>query len=107
MLWAEMVMCRNGHGPKWLWAEMTRNPLRDFRHYFTPKEVQKIILEPRRIFGILNIHVLCDDIFVPPYRVISCVKSTSTSLHSESDLNSLLVKRQIDNPSPGAVTGGN
>ena len=28
---------------------------------------------------------------------------------SESDLNlnSLLVKRQIDNPSPGAVTGGN
>ena len=26
---------------------------------------------------------------------------------SESDLNSLLVKRQIDNPSPGAVAGGN
>ena len=23
------------------------------------------------------------------------------------NLNSLLVKRQIDNPSPGAVTGGN
>ena len=26
MVWAEMVMDRNGHGPKWLWAEMTRNP---------------------------------------------------------------------------------
>ena len=24
---AEMVMCRNGHRPKWLWAEMTRNPV--------------------------------------------------------------------------------
>ena len=23
MVWAEMVMGRNGHGPKWLWAEMT------------------------------------------------------------------------------------
>ena len=22
-VWAEMVMGRNGHGPKWLWAEMT------------------------------------------------------------------------------------
>ena len=26
---------------------------------------------------------------------------------SDLNLNSLLVKRQIDNPSPGAVTGGN
>ena len=25
ILWAEMVMGLNGHGPKWLWAEMTRN----------------------------------------------------------------------------------
>ena len=25
MVWAEMVMGRNGHGPNWLWAEMTRN----------------------------------------------------------------------------------
>ena len=25
MVWAEMVMGRNSHGPKWLWAEMTRN----------------------------------------------------------------------------------
>ena len=25
MVWAEMVMGRNGHGPKWLWAEMTSN----------------------------------------------------------------------------------
>ena len=23
MVWAEKVMGRNGHGPKWLWAEMT------------------------------------------------------------------------------------
>ena len=28
-------------------------------------------------------------------------------LHLNLNLNSLLVKRQIDNPSPGAVTGGN
>ena len=28
-------------------------------------------------------------------------------IKSESDLNSLLVKHQVDNPSPGAVTGGN
>ena len=27
--------------------------------------------------------------------------------YSQLNLNSLLVKRQIDNPSPGAVTGGN
>ena len=25
ILWAEMVIGRNGHGPKWLWAEITRN----------------------------------------------------------------------------------
>ena len=29
MVWAEMVMGRNGHGPKWLWAEMTRNRYTD------------------------------------------------------------------------------
>ena len=28
--WAEMIMGRNGHGPKWLWAEMTRNLKFDF-----------------------------------------------------------------------------
>ena len=28
-------------------------------------------------------------------------------LNLNLNLNSLLVKRQIDNPSPGAVTGGN
>ena len=44
---------------------------------------------------------------------ISEIKDKNTSQNgfglSESDLNlnSLLVKRQIDNPSPGAVTGGN
>ena len=25
ILWAEMVIGRNGLGPDWLWAEMTRN----------------------------------------------------------------------------------
>ena len=30
-----------------------------------------------------------------------------TILNLNLNLNSLLVKRQIDNPSPGAVTGGN
>ena len=29
MVWAEMVMGRNGHGPKWLWAEMTSDRLFD------------------------------------------------------------------------------
>ena len=32
---------------------------------------------------------------------------TYYSPNSYLNLNSLLVKRQIDNPSPGAVTGGN
>ena len=31
----------------------------------------------------------------------------NASLNLNLNLNSLLVKRQIDNPSPGAVTGGN
>ena len=31
----------------------------------------------------------------------------SDRLNLNLNLNSLLVKRQIDNPSPGAVTGGN
>ena len=30
----------------------------------------------------------------------------SSNLNLNLNLNSLLVKRQIDNPSPGAVTGG-
>ena len=29
------------------------------------------------------------------------------NIYQDLNLNSLLVKRQIDNPSPGAVTGGN
>ena len=36
-------------------------------------------------------------------RVVLHVGSGCLNLN----LNSLLVKRQIDNPSPGAVTGGN
>ena len=35
----------------------------------------------------------------------STILNINTSLNL--NLNSLLVKRQIDNPSPGAVTGGN
>ena len=30
MVWAEMVMGRNGHGPEWLWAEMTSDPLQSY-----------------------------------------------------------------------------
>ena len=30
MVWAEMVMGRNGHGPKWLWAEMTRDQVNSY-----------------------------------------------------------------------------
>ena len=33
--------------------------------------------------------------------------STIATGQVDLNLNSLLVKRQIDNPSPGAVTGGN
>ena len=33
--------------------------------------------------------------------------SKNINLNLNLNLNSLLVKRQIDNPSPGAVTGGN
>ena len=33
MVWAEMVMGRNGHGPKWLWAEMTSDH-RDERYNY-------------------------------------------------------------------------
>ena len=36
-----------------------------------------------------------------------CITFTRSNLNLNLNLNSLLVKRQIDNPSPGAVTGGN
>ena len=35
-----------------------------------------------------------------------CLSMFSLNLNLNLNLNSLLVKRQIDNPSPGAVTGG-
>ena len=35
------------------------------------------------------------------------LKRALHNLNLNLNLNSLLVKRQIDNPSPGAVTGGN
>ena len=37
--------------------------------------------------------------------VLTCCLNWDLNLNL--NLNSLLVKRQIDNPSPGAVTGGN
>ena len=37
MVWAEMVMGRNGHGPKWLWAEMTSDQLRNTIIIVQPK----------------------------------------------------------------------
>ena len=48
-------------------------------------------------------------VYIPPSKVEQMtllgklVKKASLNLN----LNSLLVKRQVDNPSPGAVTGGN
>ena len=46
-----------------------------------------------------------------PNRVLQeCASEISpalTTIFQNLNLNSLLVKRQIDNPSPGAVTGGN
>ena len=46
---------------------------------------------------------------VKPVKVVIMNKSLliSLNLNLNLNLNSLLVKRQIDNPSPGAVTGGN
>ena len=39
--------------------------------------------------------------------ILFYVMSSKSHAKSDLNLNSLLVKRQIDNPSPGAVTGGN
>ena len=39
--------------------------------------------------------------------VIPPIKKPKRKVYLNLNLNSLLVKRQIDNPSPGAVTGGN
>ena len=39
--------------------------------------------------------------------VVLLYASCGIILNLNLNLNSLLVKRQIDNPSPGAVTGGN
>ena len=42
-----------------------------------------------------------------PVASMNSASSLLMTSESESNLNSLLVKRQIGNPSPGAVTGGN
>ena len=38
---------------------------------------------------------------------VKSLRSNRSILNLNLNLNSLLVKHQIDNPSPGAVTGGN
>ena len=48
--------------------------------------------------------------FTPPQAALVIATSREKgllNLNLNLNLNSLLVKRQIDNPSPGAVTGGN
>ena len=40
-------------------------------------------------------------------KVFNCIYSARPVTGRHLNLNSLLVKRQIDNTSPGAVTGGN
>ena len=42
-----------------------------------------------------------------PYAINIEIEYYNIRLHLNLNLNSLLVKRQIDNPSPGGVTGGN
>ena len=43
-----------------------------------------------------------------PLHVVANIEASSfVNLNLNLNLNNLLVKRQIDNPSPGAVTGGN
>ena len=55
----------------------------------------------RKLF--LYLLIVCLDLDVAPI-VGSCL---TVGGFLNLNLNSLLVKRQIDNPSPGAVTGGN
>ena len=46
-------------------------------------------------------------IYITQFIVRNMTQSVSYFALLNLNLNSLLVKRQIDNPSPGAVTGGN
>ena len=48
----------------------------------------------------------CNEIILTLFTFL-CLFLSSHDLNLNLNLNSLLVKRQIDNPSPGAVTGGN
>ena len=43
----------------------------------------------------------------PGRAIPKAIKMVPVATFLNLNLNSLLVKRQIDNPSPGAVTGGN
>ena len=58
------------------------------------------------------LYLLIEEFHIRRYRVVSSVTRLRYSnieglYYLNLNLNSLLVKRQIDNPSPGAVTGGN
>ena len=64
------------------------------------------------------IHAILDDVvfgFMTLLHILGQIKQVhlfslfvgKPQLDLNLNLNSLLVKRQIDNPSPGAVTGGN
>ena len=46
MVWAEMVMGQNGHGPKWLWAEMTSDLIKS-----------SVLVTGVRVFDIYVFHV--------------------------------------------------
>ena len=48
----------------------------------------------------MSIYFIEETVHLRSFKIDFC-------LNLNLNLNSLLVKRQIDNPSPGAVTGGN
>ena len=52
-------------------------------------------------------NVLPDSLISSAELSDDCVSKFTSLVNLNLNLNSLLVKRQIDNPSPGAVTGGN
>ena len=39
-VWAEMVFGRNGHGPIWLWAEMTSDPCLSYDKLSEQKQIR-------------------------------------------------------------------
>ena len=55
----------------------------------------------------MNVFARIDKIRSKTLQDIKETKRYGRTVVLHLNLNSLLVKRQIDNPSPGAVTGGN